>query len=517
MTPPRRRLLSFLAGATLLGVAAPSIGQVPASPGVMSDAEFRQFIGPVLAAGQAQDCAKLRTLVDPALPRLSGRNRNAVQLLRIPCLASAGQMAEVATVYRELVSSDPKNGLIRNVGIVVALSAGDVVEAGNRLASLAEEDPKALDRVTGAVTRGITQGLTERRAYPVRDRVFIALAQADWQPQDRPEMRGSLAQGAIEALISKGRQDEARLLLPRIDAPETLAEMAMARHYAPLWPAIETRLGANGGAAIDRFAATRLDTFTNRPDDDEARRDAARAFLLLGRFAEVNEVAAPVRIGATMSDADGATVRYDAQALAALGKLPEAAARLQPFAALDPSRSPSTASGLVNLAELLDESEREDEALTVARAALAAPGGAFSTWGIGWLRRTEACALAALGRSAEANAVGDGLKRDAAGNPAAAIEALLCLRRNDEAAMLAVTSLATVEGAGALADQFQPKGALWAARPSRLRDLWMPFRQRTDVKAAFEKAARILPERYWPAREPRPIPRVARPDDVPVA
>jgi hypothetical protein len=518
MTPPRRRLLPFCAGAALLTAAAnAAIEQPPIITPPLSDAEFRELIGPAMAAAQAEDCAALGRLVEPALPRLSGRNRNAVQLLRIPCLAASGRAGEAADTYRELAASDPKSGLIRSIGVVVAVSSGDFAEAGNRLASLADEDPDALGRLTGRVARGITQALTEERAFPIRDRVFIALARADWQPRDDPDMRGSLAQGAIEALLSTGRGDEAESLLPRIDAPEILAAMATVRHCERLWPAIEARLGATAATAIDRYAAARIDGFANHPDDDEARRDAARAFLLLGRFAEVGEIAAPVRVASTMSEADVATVRYDAQALAATGKTAEAAARLRPFTAIDLAQSPAAASGLVSLAELLDESGREDEALVVARAALGANRASFSPWGAGWLKRTQACALAALGRKAEAVAIGDALKREARNNVAASIEALLCLHRDDEAAALATTTLASAEGAGLLADQFQPEGALWAPGPSRLRGLWIAFRQRRDVKAAFDKAARILPERYWPARTPRPIPRTPRPDDLPVA
>ena len=516
MTPPRRGLRHFLVGAALLAspaFAAPG-DTSPAPP--MSDAEFRGLIAPALAAAQAGDCPRVRGLLDPALARLSGRNRNAAQLLRIPCLATGGQASEVAAAYRELVASDPKSGLIRSVGVVVALSAGDYVEAGNRLASLADENPAALSRLTGTAARGITQALTEQRAYPVRDRVFIALARADWQPQDRPEMRVILAQGAIDALLTAGRNDEAQLLLPRIDAPEILAGMAMERHYATLWPAIESRLGTNAGSAIDRYASTRLDLFASDPDDAAVRRDAVRSFLLLGRFAEADEIAAPVPVIASMSEADVATVRYDAQALAALGKADQAVGRLRPFTTIDLARAPSAASGLVSLAELLDETGREADALAVSQTALAS-SGAFSAWGVGWLKRTQACALSALGRKDEANAIGDALKREVESNPAATIEALLCLGRRDEAAAIAVATLKSAEGAGQLADQFQPQGALWAPGPSRLRGLWGAFRQRADVKAAFEKAARILPETLWPARTPRPIPRVARSDNVPVA
>ncbi len=516
---PSRRLLS--AGAITVGLLAASaspaaILKVPTASYPLSDAEFRTLVGPAVKAAQAEDCPKVFGTLDPALPRLSGRNRNAAQLLRLPCLIGGGRGAEADTVYREVAASDPQSPLVRSIGVVVAISTGDMVEAGNRLADVADEAPAALARLTGRAVSAITQGLTEQRAYPVRDRLFIALARADWQPRDRPDMRDSFAVGAIDALLSKGRREEASALLPRVDAPEMLANMAMERHYQPLWPAIEARMGPNGSVAVDRFAASRLDAFANGPDDRNARRDAARSFILLGRFPEVSEVAAPVAIADTMTEADVAIVRYDAQALAAQGRIDAAVERLRPFSTVDLARAPNAASGVVSLAELLDEHGRTQDALAVARSGIARGSEALSAWGVGWLKRTEVCSLATLGKTAEANRLGDALKVNAKTNEAAAVEGLLCLKRGDDAAALAVATLATPEGADVLADQFQPRDALWASSGSRLRALWSEFRQRPDVRAAFDKAARILPESLWPAREARPIPRVKRTDDIPV-
>jgi len=497
MRPLRPLALLAVWAATLSPALAAITPTVPTAP--EPQAELRVAISGAIERGSKDDCAGSLALLDPLVPRLSpGDERTAVQRLRLACLGQAGRLAELAAVQRELAVVIPSDGLVRGFGVLIALAEGHHAAAAEQLAVLAEEDPRSLTMISGEQWRGIAQKLTEEQRFALRDRVFVALARADWQPADQPDMRDALAQGAIEALLTRNEVDEAAALLPRVEVPELLYAMATERLYASLWPRIETRLGANMGRAIDRFAAARLDDFASRPDDPRARRDAIRAFLLLGRYAEAIELAQPIPIADGMDEDAVASVRYESQALAALGQRGAAVDRLRGFSAIDPARTPEAVSGLVGLAELLDEDGRAADALAASRQSLARAGDALSPWGRAWLRRTEACALSELGRTSEANAAGDALKAAAAENQPATIEALLCLKRDNEAAALAIATLATSEGASTIADQFQPDGAIWAPAGSHLRAQWARLLARPDVKAAFGKRARILPKPLWP-------------------
>jgi len=515
MTRPRQGLTGFLAScllaAGIAGSAVPAIAiTTPAAPATpLDEAGVQALLQQGLALADAGNCAGALVLLDPALPRVSGKGRTLVQLLRVQCLFDTGRAREVGAIYRELVAAAPTDATVRSLGVFVAATDGDFSEAARRVIGLAEEDPDGLGLLTGTLVRGIALELEQKRDQPLRDRLYLALARADWSPTDRPDMRDSLAQGAIDALLAARQVEEARTFLPRVRMPELLVQMATERRYASLWPAIEARLGAHGGDAVDLFARDRLADFARNPEDERATRDAARAFVLLGRYAEAGEVAGKVAVEAGMSEDAAATVRYHSQALAAQGKRGEAIERLRPFSALDPEQTPAAMTGVVALAELLDEDRQETAALAAARDGLARGKSALSPWGTAWLRRTEACALAALGRKEEGGRVGDALLAAPADNQAASIEALLCLGRTEAAAKLAIQTLATAEGTSALADQFQPDGVYWAATPSRLRALWAVLLARPDVRAAFEKTARILPRPLWPLPEPRPIPHVA--------
>jgi tetratricopeptide (TPR) repeat protein len=277
----------------------------------------------------------------------------------------------------------------------------------------------------------------------------------------------------------------------------------MERIYQPIWPDIEARIGPAGGRAIDRFAASRLALLASTPDDAHAVRDGVRSFILLGRYEDAIEQAGSPKIVEGMGEDAVAIALYRAQALTALGKRDDALASLAPFTTLDLNKTPEAVNGVIGLAEMLDESGRAEAALKLADAALAAGSrGALSTYGVRWLERTR-------GRTVEAAKQGDALRAGSADNEAAAVEGLLCLGRKDEAAAIAIHALGSVEGTSTIADQFQPSGAFWAASESRLRALWAPLLARPDVKAAFDKSARILPQSLWPAKEPRPNPHTA--------
>ena len=509
---PERRLAASVAIGLTLVAALPAYAARPtrlelAPSGPMSEAEVRSGLQAAVARLQQDDCPGALAILDPMAPRLQGKERNSIQLMRIPCLGSAGRGDEIPDLYREMVAIEPQSPGVRAVGVIVAVQERDLAEAAKRLTVLAEENPQTLSTINSMIARGIVQDLTQRRDMAARKRLFIALARADWQPSDRPEMRDSIAQGAIEALLADKQVAEAEAILPRVTMPELLASMATERLYQSLWPAIEARLGDHSGLAIDSFALSRLEAFTRSENDDRARRDAVRAFILLGRYPEAIELAEKVAVAPGMDEEDVTSVRYHAQALAAQGNRAAAVERMRPFAKLDPKTTTAAVSGLVGLAELLDEAGKPAEALAVARTTQQASGDAISPWGRAWLRRTEVCTLTTLGRTSEAKAVADQLIASASDNEAAAIEALLCAGRSDEAARIAIATLATQEGTAALADQFQPDDAIWAPSGSRLRALWATFLTRPDVKAAFDKSARILPKRLWPAKTPRPIPR----------
>lgn len=506
------RLALILAAAIVAAPASavpalpPSLALPPAPATGVAPGVLGQALGQAIRLAQNNDCRGALALLDPLVPAVNAEQRLPVQLFRLRCLGPAGRGAEVPALQKELAVLAPRDRAVRSLGVLVAADEARFADVANQMATLAADDPQALLLVPGAVWEMASQNLTVSRDYAPRDRAAVALAQVDWRPADKPDLRDGLAELAIGRLLDEGRKDEATQLLGNIEMPEYLFDMAIVRRFQSLWPAIEARMGPHGTRAVDSFAGRRLELYTNSPGDERARRDAVRAYVLLGRNIDAAALGDQVEIVSGMSEEATETVRLQARALAASGDSKRAIVRLQALAALDPATTRGAAGASILVAELLNEAGRDAEGLKVARDGLA-PGGPYNGWGKGWLRRTEVCTLQALGRRDEARASADLLVKSVADNEPAAVEGLLCAGRPDEASVIAVKTLATNEGAERMADQFQPGGALFGAGDSRLRLLWTNFLQRREVRAAFDRTARVLPQTLWPVPGERPIPR----------
>lgn len=515
--------LAVLLTASTAAVAAqtaappPPAAAAPAPPAAApapppSDAAVAKALADAGTRFAAHDCTGVLAILDPVAPTLRADDPRLlpIQRIRLSCLLPAGRLAEIDPLYAQLLRAAPRDGTLRVLGVAIAMDRRLFPLAGTRLAEIAEDQPAALATVTTELVKQLREALAVDRAQkPLSDRLDLALATAGWQADGDADIDDAIHASAVEQLVRRDDLDQARTQLAQIDAPEVLVDLAIERSVAPVWPDIRAQLGDHGAQAVDAFAAAHLETFARAPDDDRTLRDGVRSFILLSRPQDAIDLASRVTVIDRMSQELVTTVDYQAEALSFLGRRDEALARLKQFESLDLRATPAAVNALVLYAEMLDEAGHPDQALSVARATRDKARAVLSPWGLGWLQRSEACALGTLAQAAPAKAAGDLLVTQADANPAAAIEGLLCLGRREEAAKIAVHALAQPDGADMLADQFQPAGAFWISPPSRLRALWAPLLARPDVKSAFDKVARVLPKDLWPSPQPRPIPRAA--------
>ncbi|MGC6331293.1 tetratricopeptide repeat protein [Rhizorhabdus sp. FW153] len=473
-------------------------------------AEARAAIATAQEAASREDCKGVLAALDPVAASLTGAERDTASRMRLICLGREGRFLELSILQKELAASSPRDGLVIAYGVIVAAGENRFRDAAEQLSRLAREAPASFDVLSGSGVREIIRQLSADRsaeARAVRDGAVIALAQANWSPADMPELGNGLAREAVTALVRTNRIDEADRLLDHIDDPESLSSLLIDRSYAALWPSIERRLGPAGKTAVDQYAQEKLANYGDMQASDAALRDAANALLLLGRAADAVDLTGRAEIANGMSEEEIQVAMLRARALALAGRDAQAADFLSTLLTLDLVKTPEAAPALITYAEYLDEIGRPAQALVIARAIQTKGKGVLNDFAMRWIDRSEVCALGALGRAAEAAPAIERLKSLAWQNHAAAVEALLCVKRDAEAAQIALKGLADDNVSGELIVQFQPTGALWAAPKSRLRDLWAGLLARPDVKAAFEKRGRILPKAYWPSPEAQPIPR----------
>ena len=495
------------APALILSIALALAGPARAQGGA-ADADTLAALGKAQEAAQREDCAGVLKALDPLVPAMvPGTRRILVQRMRMLCLGAEGRGSELASVQQELAKAMPRDGMVKAFGVLIAADQNRFTDAADQIANLADTSPGSLDVLTGSTVRAITVKLVEDHDRAARSRMMIALARADWQPTDLPELRVGFAEGAIDALIDQGDTTEAEGLLERIDQPELLSAMAVDRHYTKLWPAIEARLGPGSTASVDRFALDRFAALGDSPDSEAAVRDAANAMLLLGRYQDVLDLTDNIHVTDGISQDAVRSLLLRARAFAAMRRNGDVDSLLKSFMTIDLRRSPAASTALVSYAEFLDETGHPAEALAAARETRTRTGDLLTDLGKLWLDRTEICTLSTLGRVAEANVAIQAIKLHADQNQAAAIEALLCAKRDVEASRIAIKAFGDEDVGGDLLLQFQPEGSQWAPAPSRLRDLWIAFLARPEVKAAFEHRGRILPHSLWPDPKPRAIPR----------
>ncbi|ATE67351.1 hypothetical protein COO09_19375 [Rhizorhabdus dicambivorans] len=502
---PRRRAL--LSAAALILAAAGPAGAAPTTP----PGDLPTALAAAQEAAGREDCAAVLRALDPFVPTLEkGDERTLVQRMRLFCLGRESRYEDLAGTQRELAGLLPRDGVVRAFGVLIAAGESRFVDAAEQLATLAATSPDNLDMLTGAAVREISNQLSRAdgpQARDAREGMLIALTRADWWPADLPEMRSWFAGVAIAALIRRNEAAEAEGLIDRVDEPELLTAMLVDRQFAALWPAIEAQVGPAGATSVDRYARDRLSAFATSPDSEAALRHAAAAMLLLGRYQDALDMTGGVAVADGMSRDAVQIALLRSRALAALRRGDEAERQLQGFMTVDLERTPEAATALISYAELLDENGHWAQGLEAARGARTRAATYLNEFGLRWLDRTEVCTLSALGRAGEASAAMGRLKPMAAQNHAAAIEALLCARRDAEASALTLEAFKDEDAAGELLLQFQPTGSFHAAAPSRLRDLWAAFLKRPEIKAAFDRRGRILPRAYWQTPEPRDIPR----------
>lgn len=502
--PARAPALALISLTALMLVAA---RPAQAAPSALPD-DLGSAITAAKAAAQREDCPGVLGALDPLVPGLDkGDERTFVQRMRLLCLGRENRLDELGKVQRELVELLPRDGVVRAFGVLIAADERRFVDAADQLATLAATSPATLDMLSAAAIREISNQLRRADAREARDKMLIALARSDWAPADHPDMRTGFAEVAIRALVSRGDTAEAESLLERIDEPELLTAMMVDRQYMALWPTIEARLGPAGSVAADRYARASLGTFGTSPNSETALRDAADAMLMLGRYQDVVDMTEQVGVATGMSREAVQIILLRARALAMLKRGDVAEQMLRAFTTIDLDRTPDATMALITHAELLDEAGRSAQGLEAARSARVRAAGILNDFGLRWLDRTEVCTLSALGRTAEAAAALGRLKPLAWQNHAAVIEALLCAHRDGEASALALEAFKDDDAGTELVFQFQPTGALWAATPSRLRDLWAGFLARPEIRTALERKGRVLPKPYWPSRAPRAIPR----------
>ncbi|GGI78102.1 hypothetical protein GCM10007973_13550 [Polymorphobacter multimanifer] len=445
--------------------------------------------------------------LDAALARTSlPAERGRIEQLRGFLLARLNRLEEARTAIEFAVSTDPApNVAVLSTLFKLQLFTDKHVPAAETLVLLAATDPKALELVTPEMVYRLRTNLGQDPS-----RVFdldLTLINAGWLQGTASEGTvDGLIEGAIPGLLAQQRTEEATALLARIQKASALLTMAIDRRFTPLWPAIEARLGPGARTASNAEVARTKARFDADPADGAARLAYASALNNAAREADALVVAAgaapdPAALDA-LPEEDLWLVDLEARLLGHLGRDDEALARYESLARSRMEGRGGLIAQIINWGLFAVELDRPQAALTAADFA-DTKAEAASPYGRLFIAMTRSCALAQLGRTADAEAAAAPLLAgEKPANPEALLGALICLGRNDAAAALVVAQLKDPGRAPAMLWKLQPlliedrEGAIDKRHRAGLRTL----KARPDVRAAFTAMGRDLPPAVSPPR-----------------
>lgn len=485
----------WLAPAALLLLAAAPV----------ATADFETELRGAAALYDADKSAEALPILDAMLARADiPAERGRIQQLRFFVLARLNKLPEA----REAIEIAVANTEAPPPPVLAALFKirafmGDNVPASETLLLLAATDPKTLNTLPADMVSDVMRAIAkdDQRSFELD----FALQAANWAPADATLgdvdwMRTRLVAG----LVKRERIEEARSIVDTILNPVQLVRLGIDRRYAMLWPQVEKRLGPGADFADAAYVGAAKARFDAAPKSLVARLGYAEALNVASREPEamalVDVAKTPAELAA-LTQREIWLVNLHASLLGDAGRIDEGLARLAALNATPIEGRPALISTIINQALFAASVDKPAEALAAADFA-DSKKGITSAFGNLYLAQARACALAQMGKTAEASIAAAALVSKPDANDDAYLGAMICLGRLDDAARAIVRRLGGDDTRTDMLFTLQPFliNRRDLVRDSREREALRGLKARPDVKAAFLKAGRDMPAAVAPPR-----------------
>ncbi|MCZ8370272.1 MAG: hypothetical protein O9293_09965 [Porphyrobacter sp.] len=254
-----------------------------------------------------------------------------------------------------------------------------------------------------------------------------------------------IAMAGLRAAAKAGRGDLAEGLLVSITSPVSYIEMLRLRSYAPFWPQIEARAGANLATIGDEHVRAARARLTNAPEDRDRFSEAAHALHYNGQFEEAIALAQRWREraarGKAIEEGDAWALNIEAYAYDSLGQTRKADAVFEELAKYDPEEHKWVVNFVINRASRLVGQGRWREGLKATDLARKVADAHGSTYAKLIIANNRACALERLGRPDEATDELAYLRANWKEGVGLTAQGLLCYGLRDEATALLIEGL----------------------------------------------------------------------------
>ncbi len=328
------------------------------------------------------------------------------------------------------------------------------------------------------------------------ERLSDILVEAGWPGESDPQAGDIFRATVINRHGAAGRRAEAVQVARLIAGPESTIAMLVMRQFHgihPRWSSPEPTLTET----IARYDRTTRDGLQAQPRNYRRILLRARFLRALGREADALALLQPLTNDVAATAAEGLQgallVTEAAYALVALDRGAEAVALMARLTAPGARRTAGLTSANVHNAVILWQVGRAGESLAAADRMLTSTDLNLTGYSRAWLRSIRICALAQLGREADAAATINELGQQGGIARPALMHAYLCTNRLDDAERLAIERLRDGEGDVAIAMQDHRPGGSASGASAIVFERLVALRRRPAVAAALDRAARILP------------------------
>ncbi len=466
-------------------------------PALSKPADVVALVGQAMTLRDKGDLTGALAKLDAALavaPQPSMR-RGSIQSMRANVLAQLGRAAEALPAAEESVATAPEIPQARIFLAALQLDNGRPAEAARTIVQVADLFARDINNLDQDLVASIMWSLAERKDQATRLELALALVGHDFTA-GAPGVTDWLRLIAVQGLVEQGRLEEARPIARSILGTEALIRLLADRRYVALWSDLEAKAGPGLASQYSNGLQTLEAAHRAKPDDPRVISYLTNLLRSIGRAEDAAAIAAPAttdmqhvrRMG---RDAFWA-VNARAFALAEAGRVDEADALMASLLTLGVKEHPDLVSIAINRAATLLHYGRTKQALEAVDRAEAY--GAANGYGNMWIVQVRTCALRALDRTAEADAVLAKLIDGRKSNAAAHIRALLCHDRLDDAERAVLDRLADPDERADMLAVLQDyrtneEPTYGAALDAKLRAV----RDRPSVRSAIERVGRIIP------------------------
>lgn len=430
------------------------------------------------------------------LAPLPGQQRGAIQYLRTVLLLRIDRLQDALDAISEAAVMLPEAQTYELLAQVQIFNER-YAEASQTIVLIADRFPEKLTEFDQNLVFQIISKLDANTQADARFEMVLALANRDYGNSQSPGRADFLKQKSILGLLERGRKGEAEKILSSMVRSSTLLSMMIDRRFQELWPQIENKTGPDLAQQFATELSALEAAHRQQPNSYYILTDYMTALRVAGRPKDAAAAADAVLPGMNVIAKTGEpafwAVNEQMYALAESGRLDDADKLMATLLKLDIQEHADLVSMAINRGEVLLMFNRPEAALQAAAWVEKNSQGAISEYGRMWILSNKSCALQALGKRDEAEAMLKTMAAHKSDNPSAYLLTLLYHDRLDEAEKVVLESLADEDERITMLTTLQDfagdaNDTRFGPFISRLKSL----RQRTAVRQAIDTAGRIL-------------------------